>query len=206
MNAKTMVKTQLEEETFFNTLDSIIQPKIKNNQETIEIIDLKGKEKSFEGKGIIGVKKGKITRIAEGYIATKSKENDKKIFSYTPIDTIESVRNGIDNKDFKIIYDLLNFSNKKWAEILGVTEKTVQKTIIKEEKPLKQKTAEKFLSFLLLVKYGIEVFGSQESFHEWLNYKAYNLNNKAPIEYVDTVQGIGMLKEQIFKIETGNLI
>ena len=206
MKTKPLPTKSLEERTFFNTLDAIIQPKIENYQDAIEIVGHKGKGKSLEGD-VIRVKKRAGKRLKKGFVEAipKAQDSTTKVFSYHPIDTIESVRSGVSHKDFKTIYNLLNLSNKKWAEILGVVEKTIQ-TIIKNESSLKRKTAEKFLSFLLLVKYGIEVFGSQESFEEWLVYKTYNLKNKAPIDYLDTVQGINMLKEQIFKIETGNLI
>ena len=206
MKTNPLPTTSLEERTFFNTLDAIIQPKVENYQDAIEIVGHKGKGKSLEGD-VIRVKKRAGKTIKKGFVEAipKAQDSTTKVFSYHPIDTIESVRSGVSHKDFKTIYNLLNLSNKKWAEILGVVEKTIQ-TIIKNESQLKRKTAEKFLSFLLLVKYGIEVFGSQESFEEWLVYKTYNLKNKAPIDYLDTVQGINMLKEQIFKIETGNLI
>ncbi|MGB0788824.1 MAG: antitoxin Xre/MbcA/ParS toxin-binding domain-containing protein [Marinirhabdus sp.] len=190
MKPKMVSKNRTRESDFFDALNTIVRPEVENHKEP------------YRNKGVIGVKKRGRRTIPQGVGVGGTFDRG---FSHTPIGTIEAVRNGVAHKDYRTVYDLLNFSNKKWAEILGVTEKTVQ-VILKEEKPLKQKIAEKFISFLLLVKYGIGVFGSQQSFNEWLKYKTYNLDNKAPIDYLDTVQGIAMLKEQIFKIETGNLV
>ena len=78
--------------------------------------------------------------------------------------------------------------------------------IIKEKRNLDQNKSEKLLSFLTLVEYALDVLGDETRFTAWLNYKSPGLHGKAPIEYVDTFQGISMLKEQLFKIETGNLI
>jgi uncharacterized protein (DUF2384 family) len=57
-----------------------------------------------------------------------------------------------------------------------------------------------------LVEYALDVLGDETRFTAWLNYQSPALQGKAPIEYVDTFQGINMLKEQLFKIETGNLV
>lgn len=199
-NAILTSKKIANDSIFLTALDTIIKPKIKNYDRT-DVVDFLKIKKSRRNGTL-----GKVISIK----SSPSKENQsktsiKKVFSYTLLDTIESVRDGIDYDNFKLFYNLLNLTNKKWAEILGVSEKTMQ-NIIKERRFLEQKKSEKLLSFLLLVKYGIEVFGSQNSFEEWLVYKTPVLMNKAPIDYLDTVQGINLLHEQIFKIETGNLI
>lgn len=114
------------------------------------------------------------------------------------------VREGISYKNFKLLSVSIDIPNKKWAVILGISEKTMQ-NIHKEKRNLEQNKAEKLMSFLTLVRYGVEIFGNVNSFKQWLEYKAPALKNKAPSEYLDTTQGINMLKEQLSKIETGNL-
>ena len=127
-------------------------------------------------------------------------------FSYSSsIDEIEFVKKGMNFENFKSFYDSFNLPNKKWAEIIGVSEKTMQ-SILKKKRFLDQKKTEKLLSFLSLVVYGVKVFGNRSNFKDWLHYKSPALNGLAPIDYVDTFQGINMLKEQLFKIESGNLV
>ncbi len=177
-----------DKDNFLVALDYVIQPDIKNYKATSE-------NKITKAKGnFITVKKNKL----------KSTSLHAKNFLYSSIDTVESVRTGIEFKSFKSFFDMLHLTTKKWSEILGVSEKTMQ-TILKDKKFLEQRKSEKLLSFLLLVKYGIEVFGSQNSFEEWLKYKTPMLLGNAPIDYLDTIQGVEMLQEQIFRIETGNL-
>ncbi len=134
----------------------------------------------------------------------KKEKKDRRLF-IPAIAVVTSVRKGISFDKFYFYYKNLSLTNKKWAEILGVSEKTIQ-TIVKNKRSLDANKSEKLIAFLLLVRYGIEVFGSIESFKEWLLYKTPVLKNKAPFDFLDTTQGISMLKEQIFKIETGNLI
>ncbi len=172
-------------EDFRTALDEMIQREVKN----------------FDTK--VAFKK-EHSAVRRRRTKGKKEKKDRRWFVST-IEVVKSVRKGIDFNKFYFYYKNLPLTNKKWAEILGVSEKTIQ-TLVKNKRSLDSKKSEKLLAFLLLVQYGIEVFGSIESFKEWLLYKTPALKNNAPIDFLDTVQGISMLKEQIFKIETGNLI
>lgn len=123
---------------------------------------------------------------------------------YSDFDKIDSVRHGVSFKKFKTIFDLLNFQNTKWAEILGVSLRSIQ-SLLKEKKDLDQGKAEKFMSFLTLMDYGIEVLGSVSNFKLWLNYQAPALEGKCGLDFLDTVQGVNLLKETLSKVESGNL-
>lgn len=194
---------------YLRALDGIIQPDIPNLVEA----------PSFQKKALPTGKTIIVTATAaqrkfktakkrrEVHISENISVNNEPIvnLSYSPIHTIESARSGIKFTDFKNIHNLMNLSNSKWAEIIGISERTMQ-NIIKEKRDLDQNKSEKLLAFLTLVEYSLDVLGSEENFIEWLNYKSPALNGVAPIEYVDTFQGINMLREQLFKIETGNLI
>lgn len=131
--------------------------------------------------------------------------NKVDYISYSDNCVIESIRCGIKFENFKCVYSILNFSNSKWAEIIGVSERTMQH-ILKAKRNLDQNKAEKLVSFLLFVKYALNVLGDFNNFFEWFNYKSPVLEGNTPLDYVDTFQGIAMLREQLFKIETGNLV
>jgi len=141
-------------------------------------------------------------------IETVKKENtSENVFKNilpTRYNIIESVRNGTDFKYFKDVFDFIELPTSKWAEIIGVSERTMQ-SILKEKKDLDQNKSEKLVAFLMLIEYAIEVLGDHTNMMEWLNYKAPALNGQTALDYVDTFQGITMLKEQLFKVETGNL-
>lgn len=158
--------------------------------------NVKGWQGSFQGDAKIG--------------QLSSKEAIKFIHVFgqpalkTHLDEIAAVRNGIDYADFKVVYNLFDFSNKKWAEILGIGERSIQ-LLLKEKKAIDSKKSEKLIAFILFVRKGIYVFEDFSRFNDWLFYKSPVLKGSAPIDYVDTIQGIEMLEEQLFAIETGNL-
>lgn len=159
-----------------------------------------GNVKGRQGASQKGAKSGQLS----------SKEAIKFIHVFGPpvlrtrMDEIAAVRNGIDYADFKVVYNLFDFSNKKWAEILGIGERSIQ-LLLKEKKAIDSKKSEKLIAFILFVRKGISVFEDFSRFNDWLFYKSPVLKGSAPIDYVDTIQGMAMLEEQLFAIETGNL-
>lgn len=124
--------------------------------------------------------------------------------SQAPFATIKSIRSGFNFKHFKHTYDLINLPTSKWAEIIGVSERTMQ-SILKEKRNLDQNKSEKLAAFLMLIEYATNVLGNHTNMMEWLHYKAPALKGQSPLDYIDTFQGITMLKEHLFKVETGNL-
>ncbi len=159
-----------------------------------------GNVKGRQGASQRGAKSGQLS----------SKEAIKFIHVFgqpvlrTRMDEIAAIRNGIDYADFRVVYNLFDFSNKKWAEILGIGERSIQ-LLLKEKKAIDSKKSEKLIAFILFVRKGIYVFEDFSRFNDWLFYKSPVLKGSAPIDYVDTIQGIEMLEEQLFAIETGNL-
>ncbi len=180
-----LTSTEKANVQFIKTLDKIIAPDVDNIVHRKMAIHIKARKIKKSGRRI-------------------KKSNNPVRLHYSPIDVIEAIKAGISFQNFKKIYNILGFTNKKWAEIIGVSEKTIQ-TLLKEKKALDRRKTEKLLDFLLFVEYGLTVFGDIESFKDWLHYKTPLLNNKAPFDYLDSLQGIAMLREIIYKIETGNL-
>lgn len=198
---------------FYNALDGIIQPRVQNYAANpvvgTEHIALQGNT-LMEAAAVYGLTPnqettaGRLTVVKADY-TKRSNQTRTKYFKYSPLDVIESARLGIHFEKFKRIYNLIKLPTSKWSEIIGISDRTMQ-NIIKEKRDLDQNKSEKLLAFLTLVEYALDVLGDETRFTAWLNYQSPALQGKAPIEYVDTFQGINMLKEQLFKIETGNLV
>ncbi|WP_430410118.1 antitoxin Xre-like helix-turn-helix domain-containing protein [Kordia sp.] len=209
-NATTHTKDQKSTTDFFKILDKIIQPTVDN---FIPVPKIQTKNAQVGEQGIMYQNSTNTAKsvfmsartIALDATKNKKQEHFQRRFLYSDIDTIASARNGIEFNDFKEVYDLLKLSNGKWAEIIGISERTMQ-SILKEKRNLDQNKSEKLLSFLTLIEYALDVLGNEKNVEEWLNYKSPALQSKAPIEYVDTFQGISMLREQLFKIDTGNFV
>lgn len=157
---------------------------------------------------VIGGQKSSQRNANPGQLSSKEAIKFIHVFGKpvlrTRLDEIAAVRNGIDYADFNVVYNLFDFSNKKWAEILGIGERSVQ-LLLKEKKAIDSKKSEKLIAFVLFVRKGLHVFEDFSRFNDWLYYKSPALNGSAPIDYLDTIQGIEMLEEQLFAIETGNL-
>lgn len=188
MNNKTDITTKREKKNdFYEILDKIIY--LKDEKVLIK------NENHHQGLPTKKVQKHFFTDFEEGGV----------IGTNVFIHSIAFVRNGFNFNDFKLVYDLIDLSNNKWAEIIGISERTMQH-ILKEKKNLDQNKSEKLMAFLSLVGYALDVLGDHNNLIEWLNYKSPILSGKTPLDYVDTFQGINMLREQLFKIESGNLV
>lgn len=63
--------------------------------------------------------------------------------------------------------------------------------------------SEKAAVLTLLYNRGAEVFGSMNAFIEWLDTRVMALGNKSPKEFLDSSSGIGMLMDELGRIEHG---
>lgn len=134
---------------------------------------------------------------------------DKNI-SYNSIDDrnviyiIEIVRNGI---TFAIFYSLVKktpFSLNEWSVFLHMSERTMQRHK-KEKKTFDPIYSEKILQVTLLYNLGVEVFGDNEKFNTWLEAPNVALGSIKPKQLLDNSFGIGLLKDELTRIEHGIL-
>ena len=157
MNKKSVHKEKEESTTLFlEAFDEIIQPNIANLIPSA----------SFKTKAVVGeqasiyqvghsrnytVSKVAARKAVMASLIKKTQDKESTVrFSYSAIDAIESARKGIKFNDFKSIYDLMNLSNSKWAEIIGISERTMQ-NIVKEKKDFGKKPLKK-LKHLIYIK------------------------------------------------------
>ena len=75
----------------------------------------------------------------------------------------------------------------------------------KEQKTFDPLSSEKILEILLLSRLGVGVFGNTEKYNSWLETKNMVLGNKKPKEFLDNTFGIGLLKDELTRIEHGIL-
>ncbi len=104
-----------------------------------------------------------------------------------------------------IIQDLMNsteLSANNLANIFEMTVKTLGK--YKNEKlKLPIRAAELTVKLELLYSLGVKLFGSVKEFNQWLNTESYGLNDKKPIEMLNTVTGINAVSDELKRIEYG---
>jgi putative toxin-antitoxin system antitoxin component (TIGR02293 family) len=117
---------------------------------------------------------------------------------------IEAVRNGVTVPHFKKLTDAIPFSLTEWAMYLQLSERTIQRNQ-KENKRFQPIHSERIIELAMLYRYGVEVFGNKANFDAWLVTKNMALGGRTPKELLDTKFGIGMVKDELGRIEHGVL-
>jgi putative toxin-antitoxin system antitoxin component (TIGR02293 family) len=132
------------------------------------------------------------------------------IFSYNSTDDkgvlaiIDAVRAGISFNEFDKIVRNTSFSLAEWAHYLQLSERTIQRNQ-KEKKSFQPIQSERIVEIIMLYEYGVDVFGDTDNFNVWLNSTSIALGGRSPKELLDTKFGVGMVKDELGRIEHGVL-
>jgi putative toxin-antitoxin system antitoxin component (TIGR02293 family) len=137
--------------------------------------------------------------IVEENSLTYGSVNDKDIFRL-----IDVIRGGVNFPDFFTIFKQSSFSLNEWSGFLHLSERTMQR-YQKEQKTFDPLASEKILEILLLIRMGKDVFGNNDKFNIWLETRCVALGGKKPKEFLDNTFGIGLLKDELIRIEHGVL-
>jgi len=60
------------------------------------------------------------------------------------------------------------------------------------------------IELISLFKHGVEVFGTQENFCNWLIANNFYLDNDTPMNYLKTISGIRLIEDRLTGIEYGD--
>jgi putative toxin-antitoxin system antitoxin component (TIGR02293 family) len=113
-------------------------------------------------------------------------------------------RTGLSYGHFQQLSVKTPFTLKEWSEILHISERTLQR-YKKDCLVFESLQSERILEIALLQRKGIEVFGDAGKFFTWLNTVNVSLGNITPRDLLDNSFGIGLLKDELFRIEHGIL-
>lgn len=89
------------------------------------------------------------------------------------------------------------------AEIVDLNLKTIHK-YQSQNINLSPARSELLLKLIALYKKGVTVFGNQKSFLNWLSKPAYGIDNYKPFEVIKTSDGIGLVEEELDRIQYGD--
>lgn len=117
---------------------------------------------------------------------------------------ISSVREGIKYSLFQTIANNSPFSTAEWSNFLHLSERTFQR-YKKEKRTFDPLHSEKILEITLVYNKGTEVFGDKGNYDAWLEAKNVALGGIKPKELLDSTFGIGLLKDELTRIEHGVL-
>ncbi len=115
---------------------------------------------------------------------------------------IELVRQGISYSAFEKFASGFKFSLGEWARFLHVSERSIQR-YKKEQKRFDSPQSEKLIEIVMLFKKGEDVFGSRAGFISWLESSNPALGGGAPVGFIDNTFGIGLVKDELTRIEHG---
>ena len=117
---------------------------------------------------------------------------------------IYQTRCGINYDLFSKLATLSLFNIQDWAKFLHISDRTMQR-YKKEKKRFSSIYAEKIIEITLLQKFGVSVFGSKDSFAQWMGLKNIALGGSKPRDLLDSSFGIALIKDELGRIEHGIL-
>ncbi len=147
----------------------------------------------------LSAKKGLDRHSKNDSIFSYKSADDKNVFAI-----IDAVRTGISFNEFEKIVGNAPFSLAEWANYLQLSERTIQRNQ-KEKKSFQPIQTEKIIELIMLYEYGVDVFGDKDNFNVWLKSKSVALGGRTPKELLDTKFGVGMVKDELGRIEHGVL-
>ena len=117
---------------------------------------------------------------------------------------IDTVKQGIKYSIFHSLAKKIPFSMNEWSNFLNLSERTMQR--YKRKKiTFDSIYSEKIIGITLLYKMGVDVFGDNAKFNTWLEIENIALGRIKPKELLETTFGIGLLKDELGRIEHGVL-
>ena len=148
------------------------------------------------------VKKNKATPVRYKQPSKISKVQ-QPVMAFTVSKNMPSVKD-FNYKEFKKISDKVPFTQKEWADILHISERTLQR-YAKENGNFNFNVADRILQIDKVIKRGIEVFGNLDKFINWLRDNPYMLEGRLSVQSLANFEGINKVLIQLGRIEHGIL-
>lgn len=112
-------------------------------------------------------------------------------------------KNNIDWTYFNYLKEITTLSDDIISSWLSINSKTLR-AYRKPENVSKDNIKEHLVLLISLYEHGIEVFETKENFDQWLSSENYFLDNKPPMDFLDTVTGIKFIDDRLTAIEYGD--
>lgn len=117
------------------------------------------------------------------------------------LDLIELARAGLNKKNLENIAEYLHYSTKQMAEVLPVTERTIQR--YGKNKKFSPDVSDHILQIAQVSARGTEVFQDKEKFLTWMSASCVSFAGKTPESLLSSKFGVDMILEELGKIEHG---
>lgn len=119
----------------------------------------------------------------------------------TALDLVEISRKGIKKSALSNLSEALNISMKRLANLLPVTERTLQRR--SANSLLNSTTSQQVILIGQLITKGEEFFGNRENFQNWLKQPNTALGGYIPLDILDTTIGVQLVMDVLGRLEHG---
>ncbi|MEZ0607096.1 antitoxin Xre/MbcA/ParS toxin-binding domain-containing protein [Fibrella sp. WM1] len=103
-------------------------------------------------------------------------------------DLMEVVREGLPIASVEFLRHNFGLTNKQMSTFLAISESTYQRRL-RAQSTLTPDETEKAISLSELYEKGMEVFENKDDLEQWFNAPVQNLQNRKPIDLLDTMLG-----------------
>ncbi len=112
------------------------------------------------------------------------------------------IEKGFPYSVFEELAETLSLTNKEWASILAVSDRTLQRWYNDQPK-IEGLTAERLFEIARLTVIALDVFTSGKEFVDWLRAPHPDFDNERPITLIRTHAGIEIVKSLMLRIMHG---
>jgi putative toxin-antitoxin system antitoxin component (TIGR02293 family) len=120
---------------------------------------------------------------------------------YYPSQPIKISRD-ISFNDFKKVASKVDFTQREWADILHISERTLQR-YAHNDGSFSSGAMDRIYQIHKVFRRGKEVFGSYQKFNLWLRDNPYMLEGRLSIHSLASIEGINNVLTQLGRIEHG---
>lgn len=124
-----------------------------------------------------------------------------KAYSPDDMDLVRLTRSGVKKSSLKSLSKFLGITMEGMSLLLHTSHRNLQRK--DDDELLDINKSERVLEIAELVSQGLEVFGSEDNFQQWLHSSIIALGGKKPVELLDTSFGVRMVIKLLHRIEHG---
>lgn len=131
-----------------------------------------------------------------------SKAEEPEALYYTPNPI--RITKDISFNDFEKVASKVDFTQKEWADILHISERTLQR-YAHANSSFNTGIVDRIYQINKVFQRGKEVFGSYQKFNLWLRDNPYMLEGRLSLHSLASIDGIQKILTQLGRIEHGIL-
>lgn len=143
----------------------------------------------------------KSKKYKSSTIKSKSLEEPDAVYI---VNKSSKITNDLTFSDFEKIASKVDFTQKEWADILHISERTLQR-YAHDNGSFNSNVVDRLIQIRKVFQRGQEVFGSSAKFNLWLRGNPYMLEGQLSIHSLASIDGINNVLIQLGRIEHGIL-